>query len=143
MVFNIAARNREVGAMRSCLVVDGSEIVRSIARGILEDLDFAVEEAADGDDALRRCRERAWDCVLLEWNVPGPSGRRLLERLRASPHGGAAVIIVCTTDNEPADIRAAIDGGVDEYVMKPFDSEIIQTKLAQTGLLKTGVEALD
>ena len=55
-------------AMKSCLVVDDSKVVRMVARRILEDLDFEVEEAEDGQKALDACKRQMPDVILLDWN---------------------------------------------------------------------------
>jgi len=55
--------------------------------------------------------------------------------LRALPTGKGPIVVFCTTENDISHIQAAIEAGANEYVMKPFDSEIIQAKFAQVGLL--------
>jgi two-component system chemotaxis response regulator CheY len=51
------------------------------------------------------------------------------------PGGGTPVVVFCTTENDTKHITEAIELGADEYIMKPFDSEIIQSKFAQVGLI--------
>ncbi len=118
--------------MRSCLIVDDSKVIRKVARRILESLDFEIDEAADGQEALERVRLRVPDVVLLDWNMPVMSGLEFLRVLRTEPIAQPKVVF-CTTENDLAHIRAALDAGANEYVMKPFDREILQTKLAQVG----------
>ena len=55
---------------KSCLVVDDSKVIRKVARHILESMSFAVEEAADGQEALTYCRANRPDVILLDWNMP-------------------------------------------------------------------------
>lgn len=121
--------------MKSCLIVDDSKVIRKVARKIFEDLGFAVEEAADGQEALQLCRLQLFDSVLLDWNMPVMDGLTFLKALRQLKRGDEPVVIFCTTNNELEHITQAIEAGANEYVMKPFDSEIIQAKLAQVGLL--------
>ncbi|MBL8645931.1 MAG: response regulator [Sphingosinicella sp.] len=121
--------------MKSCLIVDDSKVIRKVARRILEDLSFATEEAADGRDALEQCRQAMPDVILLDWNMPVMSGMEFLSVLRAEQEGKRPVVVFCTTENDMAHIRAAIDAGADEYIMKPFDRDVIEAKLAQVGAL--------
>ncbi len=121
--------------MKTCLVVDDSPTVRRVLHRMLEPLPFAVAEAGDGRAALDLCRERLPDAILLDWNMPVMDGLAFLTALRRLPDGSRPVVIFCTTVNELAHIEEALDPGADEYVMKPFDEEIIRAKLRQTGLL--------
>ena len=119
--------------MKSCLVVDDSKVIRKVARHILETLDFAVEEAEDGRQALSRCQASMPDVVLLDWNMPVMGGIEFLRTLRQQEGGQQPKVVFCTTENDAAHIRAAIDAGADEYVMKPFDRETLESKLQIVG----------
>ena len=119
--------------MRSCLVVDDSKVIRKVARHILETLEFEVEEAGDGREALSRCEAKMPDVVLLDWNMPVMSGMEFLRALRQGDNAQPKVVF-CTTENDIAHIRAAIDAGADEYVMKPFDRDTLHSKLQIVGV---------
>jgi two-component system chemotaxis response regulator CheY len=118
-----------------CLVVDDSRVVRKVARRILEGHGFAVEEAADGSLALAACQERLPDCVLLDWNMPVMNGIEFLRALRAEFGPGNPTVLFCTTENEMRFIEQAIEAGAQEFIMKPFDEDILIGKFAQAGLL--------
>jgi two-component system chemotaxis response regulator CheY len=120
--------------MKSCLVVDDSKVIRKVARHILEGLDFAVSEAADGREALEACVASPPDVVLLDWNMPVMSGMDFLRALRESALPSRPKVVFCTTENGMAHIRAAIEAGADEYVMKPFDRETLESKLQIVGV---------
>ena len=120
--------------MKTCLVVDDSKVIRKVARHILETLQFTVSEAGDGREALAYCQATPPDVILLDWNMPVMSG---MEFLRALGHSGIErrpKVVFCTTENGIAHIRAAIEAGADEYVMKPFDRETLESKLQIVGL---------
>jgi len=122
--------------MKSCLIVDDSKVIRTVARRILEKLNFEIEEASDGKAALEACRRRMPDAILLDWNMPVMNGIEFLRELRGKLSGGTGpVVVFCTTENDIQHIQEAIGAGANEYIMKPFDSEILETKFAQTGLL--------
>ena len=119
--------------MKSCLIVDDSKVIRKVARHILETLEFEVEEAGDGQEALSRCEAKMPDVVLLDWNMPVMSGMEFLKALGKSSISPRPKVVFCTTENGIAHIRAAIEAGADEYVMKPFDRETLESKLQTVG----------
>lgn len=121
--------------MKTCLVVDDSRVIRKVARRILEDLQFQVQEAADGLEALTACRKAMPDAVLLDWNMPVMSGIEFLQKLRNERGGDRPVVVFCTTENDLEHIQEAIRCGANEYIMKPFDSDIVQSKFVETGLI--------
>ncbi len=121
-------------SMKSCLVVDDSKVIRKVARHILETLQFSVDEAEDGQQALIRCEASMPDVVLLDWNMPVMSGMEFLRNLRQANFSSQPKVVFCTTENDAAHIRAALEAGADEYVMKPFDRETLETKLQIVGV---------
>jgi two-component system chemotaxis response regulator CheY len=121
---------------RSCLVVDDSLVVRKAARRIVEGLGFTVREAKDGQEALDACRESLPDGVLLDWNMPVMDGIAFLRAARAEFGPERPRIVLCTTEAELARILEALEAGAQEYVMKPFDAEIIRDKFTQAGLME-------
>ena len=120
--------------MKTCLVVDDSKVIRKVARHILETLNFTVDEAEDGQQALDRVGQQMPDVVLLDWNMPVMSGMEFLKNLRQTAFASQPKVVFCTTENDAAHIRAAIDAGADEYVMKPFDRETLESKLQIVGV---------
>lgn len=123
------------GNGRKCLVVDDSRVVRRIARGILEAQGFAVSEAEDGQKALDACRAAMPDSILLDWNMPVMNGIEFMRALKAEFGDAAAPVVFCTTENEMGFIMEAMSAGATEYIMKPFDAEILTSKFIQAGLL--------
>lgn len=121
--------------MPLCLVVDDSRVVRKVARRIVEDLSFTCEEAEDGQKAYEFCEKSMPEAILLDWNMPVMSGIEFLEKLRKMPNGSAPKVIFCTTENDMAHIQRAMSAGANEYIMKPFDAEIIESKFSQIGLI--------
>jgi len=121
--------------MKSCLVVDDSRVVRKVARRIIEDLGFSCEEAEDGVQAYEACAKAMPDAILLDWNMPNMSGIEFLEKLRSMDKGMTPKVVFCTTENDMTFIQRALSAGADEYIMKPFDGEIVATKFGQVGLI--------
>lgn len=120
---------------KTCLIVDDSRVVRKVARRVAMDLGFECHEAENGQAALDACKDKMPDAVLLDWNMPVMSGVEFLEKLRSLPSGANPKVIFCTTENSTAHLQRAVDAGADEYIMKPFDSEIIITKFRIAGLI--------
>ena len=123
--------------MKNCLVVDDSKVIRKVARHILETLNFAVDEAEDGREALSRIENQVPDVVLLDWNMPVMSGMEFLGAFNDLDYGHEERprVVFCTTENSIDHIRAAIEAGADEYVMKPFDRETLESKLQIVGVV--------
>ena len=121
--------------MKTCLVVDDSSVIRKVARRILEGLEFQIIEAEDGEQALQSCQNQLPDAVLLDWNMPKMDGYEFLRQLRRLPGGDVPRVVFCTTENDVAHIARALHAGANEYIMKPFDKEIVEAKLQEVGLL--------
>ena len=121
--------------MKTCLVVDDSSVIRKVARRILEGLEFEISEAEDGEEALSACQRRLPDAVLLDWNMPKMDGYEFLRVLRRLPDGDRPKVVFCTTENDVAHIARALHAGANEYIMKPFDKDIIADKFAEVGLI--------
>ncbi|AVO45711.1 MULTISPECIES: response regulator [Phreatobacter] len=121
--------------MKTCLVVDDSSVIRKVARRILEGLGFAIEEAEDGQKALEFCYGTMPEAILLDWNMPVMDGYEFLRELRKLPGGQAPKVVFCTTENDVAHIARAMHAGANEYIMKPFDKDIVEAKFAEVGLI--------
>jgi two-component system chemotaxis response regulator CheY len=116
--------------VRTCLVVDDSRVVRKVAGRIIEDMGYEIAEAADGMEALAWCRAAMPDLIVLDWNMPVMNGMEFLRLLRQEPNGALPKVVFCSVESQPERIAEALDAGADEYIMKPFDGEIIVSKLA-------------
>jgi two-component system chemotaxis response regulator CheY len=121
--------------MKRCLVVDDSSVIRKVARRILEEFDFEIDEAEDGRQALELCGRQMPDGILLDWNMPVMSGIEFLEQLRRVSGGSKPKVVFCTTENDLDQISRAIEAGANEYIMKPFDRDILEDKLISVGLI--------
>nr|WP_255616689.1 response regulator [Microvirga puerhi] len=116
------------------MIVDDSAVIRKVARRILEEMAFSIKEAENGEAALSICQSEMPDVVLLDWNMPVMDGYEFLTRLRRMPGGDKPKILFCTTENDIGHITRALQAGADEYIMKPFDKDIVAAKLQEVGL---------
>ncbi len=121
--------------MKQILIVDDSKVIRKVAQRILQSLDFVTREAEDGLVALNACKAMMPDAILLDWNMPVMDGITFLQELRKLENGLQPKVVFCTTVNEIAQITMAIQSGADEYIMKPFDRQILMSKFEEVGLL--------
>lgn len=122
-------------SVRLCLIVDDSRIIRKVARRILEGLCFDVAEAADGIEGLEQCNRLMPDLILLDWRMPIMDGMDFLQQLKKLPESKRAKVLFCSMETDPISIARALEAGADDYVMKPFDGDILQSKIDEIGAL--------
>lgn len=121
--------------MKLILVVDDDAAIRKVARAMLESRGFAVAEAEDGPSGLAACANGVRpDAILLDIDMPGLDGLSVLRELRAQPAMASVPIVMFTTYNALPLIERALELGAAEYIMKPFDVEILESKLALVGI---------
>lgn len=120
--------------MNYCLVVDDSEVIRKVARRILEGLHFEISEAENGLQAIEMCKTRTPDAILLDWMMPTMSGVEFLGALRLANLEKRPFVIYATTENDQSDLTRAFTAGADDYILKPFDSQSLKDKFAEAGL---------
>ena len=118
------------------LIVDDSRFVRNFLRGMLEEKGIQCEEASDGLAGLEHLRTRgSFDLALLDWNMPVMNGLEMLIRARREGFAELKIVMV-TTEAENEFILRSLEAGADEYLMKPFDEEALDEKLALLGLVE-------
>jgi two-component system chemotaxis response regulator CheY len=120
--------------MKTCLVVDDSDIVRKVARRILESMQFEISEAENGQQAIDACQQKMPDAIIFDFQMPGMGTVEFLASLRALPGGKKPFVIYCTTENDTPDITRTLSSGADDYLIKPFNRESIQAKIAAAKL---------
>lgn len=117
-----------------CLVVDDSRVIRHVAADFLKGLGFQVAEAENGRAAVDFCHMTVPDFVLLDWNMPEMDGITCLRTLRGMSLDPRPPVVMCTTENGMEKIREALEAGADEFIMKPYDRDVLLDKLVQIGL---------
>ena len=108
------------------LIVEDEAPLVTMLRYNLEREGFAVDQAADGEEALLRIAERKPDAVLLDWMLPLVSGLEVCRQIRRAPATRALPVIMLTARGQEGDRIRGLDSGADDYVVKPFSpSELI------------------
>ncbi|EMI40700.1 response regulator [Rhodopirellula sp. SWK7] len=111
------------------LLVDDSGVMRKIiARGLNSLWVDEVVEAADGVEALSKFGDGdGFDMILTDWNMPNMNGLEFVKAVRNDGH--KLPIMMITTETEKSQVLLAIQAGVNDYLVKPFDQETLQKKL--------------
>ncbi len=110
------------------LVADDSRVMRRIIIRALNEIGLMeVVEANDGDEALAEFAKQEFGLVLTDWNMPKKSGLEVIQGIRAT--GARVPIIMITTESEKARVFSAIEAGVTDYLIKPFDAETLRGKV--------------
>ena len=115
--------------MKLCLIIDDAQLVRTVAKALLNSIGYEVVEAADGPTAIEQCKQRMPDTILLDWKLPDSMDTlEFLECFARTFNGRKPFIVYATTDFDPTDISRGIAAGADDYILKPFDRAAIETK---------------
>ena len=118
-----------------CLIVDDSLVTRLVGRQIAESLGFTCIEAADGTQAVTACNQNMPQVILLDWNMPHLSGFESMLQIRQLPHGKTPIIIFCTAEHDAAKMADALNSGANEYIIKPFNADVVRDKFIMTGAI--------
>jgi len=113
------------------LIIDDSRAMRMILRTAMTDLGYTIVEAADGQQGLEAlAAEGPFTVALVDWNMPVKNGYEFVVSVRAESRHKAMKIVMVTTEIETAQVVKALTAGADEYVMKPFTTDVLRDKLA-------------
>ena len=118
------------------LVVDDSRVMRRVVGRIVSTLGFDVLEAGNGREALEQVAahgDAIW-VALVDWIMPEMDGLEFVRRVRAVPGNEDLLVMMVTAQTGAEEMRAALDAGADEYLMKPFNEEHLRAKLALLGV---------
>jgi two-component system, chemotaxis family, chemotaxis protein CheY len=112
------------------LVVDDFSTMRRIVKNVLKQLGYEnVEEAEDGVQALSKLKTGGFGFMVSDWNMPNMDGLDLLKAVRADAAIKDLPILMVTAEAEKDKVVAAIQAGVNSYVVKPFTAEIFLEKM--------------
>ena len=116
--------------MKRCLIVDDSSVIRKVTHRILESMRYKVAEAENGQEALDRLRVEMPDVILVDSCMPLMGGQDFLAALREFDPKPRPFVVYCTSEYDTADLSRALAAGADDFLMKPYDREALETKFA-------------
>lgn len=121
--------------MKTCIIADESKVIRMVSKKIMESLLFSVVEAEDGEEVLELCDKQIPDLILLDIKFQTLNGLGVVKRIKDQYHDQGPKVIFCSSVNEKEKIAKFLENGADEFIMKPFDSDILKSKLVILGLV--------
>lgn len=124
-----ATRGKAISVKR-CLIVDDSEIVRKVARALIESLRFVVSEAATDREAIDACKADMPDVIFLDWHLPGSNSIELIKSIRQLGALKRPYLLYCMTENDEDASTRALAAGIDDIIAKPFDRATVTSKFA-------------
>ena len=114
------------------LVVDDFQTMRRIIINLLRQLGFTnVVEAADGRLGLEKVKDDKIDLVVSDWNMPNMTGMEFLKAVRSSDDYKTLPFIMVTAEGKKENVIAAVQAGVSNYIVKPFNAATLKEKLSK------------
>jgi two-component system chemotaxis response regulator CheY len=112
------------------LIVDDSPTMLRIIRNALKEIGYNdVEEAGDGEEALKVLESTSPDFLITDWNMPNMNGVDLAKNVRDHPEYGHIPILMITTRGMKDDVKTAMKAEVNNYIVKPFEPEVLDEKI--------------
>ncbi len=115
--------------MPSCIIADDSKIMRMLLTKIMENFGYSVIDAEDGEDLLEQCGKNMPNLIISDWNLPLIDGIDVLYKIRSDKKIKQPIFIFCSYIKNEDIIKQALDTGADDFIMRPFDEDIIASKL--------------
>jgi two-component system chemotaxis response regulator CheY len=117
---------------KKILVVDDSNVMRQIIKNNLKQLGFSpdnITEAEDGAAGLKSLGANMVDLVISDWNMPKMTGIEFLKAVRADDGLKAVPFMMVTSETEKEKIMEAVQAGVNQYIVKPFNANQLEEKI--------------
>jgi len=125
--------HEQIGENMKILIVDDSSVMRKVIKAAADVLDLETVEAQDGLEALDilAAGYRDIDLILLDWNMPGKTGFDVLQEIKGSDKYKHIPVMMVTTEGHKSSIVAAIRAGADNYLVKPFTVDELESKIVE------------
>ena len=121
--------NQKAQGRRRVLVTDDEPITRMLVKLLLERQDFEVLEAANGRDAVEIAIRERPDLLMIDLNMPEMDGYEAITRVRREMSLAMMPVLVLTSEEGPGVERRVLELGADDYILKPFDPEVLLSRV--------------
>ena len=114
------------------LIAEDNITMASALKYILQQMGYdKITETNDGSEALKLLAKNRFDLVIMDWALPSVSGVSLTKWMRQKEPYRYTPVIMVTSKDQPEDVLTAVESGVNEYVLKPLDKEILRAKISK------------
>src|SRR5262249_2286870 len=118
------------------LIIDDSQTMRRFLRSIADELAIESDQASDGEEALQKLElTGSFEVALVDWDMPRMNGIEFARVVRSRPEYADMKLMMVTSHNAMSDLRVAAAVGVDDFLMKPLNAEMLAGKLRLLGLI--------
>lgn len=111
--------------MEKILTVDDSSSIRNILTTLLTSEGYEVVEAENGEEALQQVKNKHFDLILVDYNMPGMDGIMLIKQLRQLPNYKFTPILMVTTESSQSVIEEGQNAGATGWIVKPFKIDML------------------
>lgn len=128
------------------LVIDDFQGMRTMLRNMVKDVGgVKIDTAASGKDAISQLKLTKYDIIICDYNLgPGPNGQQLLEEARLNNYIGAAAVWIMVTAEKTTDmVMGAAEVKPDDYILKPINQDLLQTRLEKLILRKKSLGGIE
>ena len=136
-------REQDCTQTPTVLLIDDMDSVLQLHRQYLRKMGFhKVDTASDGKEALKRLKEAAaieepYGLIICDWELPDQTGLSILSTVRSNDKTSSTPFLMVTANNAVEKVRAAIEGGVTDYIAKPFVQGTFCKKVARALIKST------
>jgi len=113
------------------LVVDDEPHIRRVLEAMLGKEGFDVHSASDGEEGLQALAAGGVDLVILDLLMPDIHGLEVLAKIRSDPDRSATPVIILTAKGQDTDREAALTGGADDFMTKPFSPKKLVARIRE------------
>ena len=112
------------------LLVDDEGSVLALVKNILTRFNYEVSTALSGSEGLKLVHEEYFDCIITDAMMPVMSGYDFVRAVRKNPYYTQVPILMLTRKRNAADVKKAVDAGVNDYILKPIDEHLLLDKVS-------------
>jgi len=114
------------------LIVEDNIVILTMQKQIFEMEGYEIATAQDGIDALKKVKEERPEVVLLDVNIPGMNGFEVCRQIKADPDlAECIVVMISAVYYSDEDARKGMAMGADAYFTKPYENEVLQSKIKE------------